>query len=168
MIKTFGDKTPKIADSAFVSEKAYIIGDVEIGESSNIWPGVVIRADIAPIRIGRNVSIQDNTVLHADSPLEIGDNALIGHSAVVHCSRIGRNVLIGINATILDNVEVGDYSIVGAGAVVGEGMKIPSRSFVVGVPAQIKKELSPDKLQMLEQTGGFYSQLGQEYKRQGF
>ena len=168
MIKTFRDKTPRIADSAFVSERAYIIGDVEIGENSNIWPGVVIRADISPIRVGRNVSIQDNTVLHADTPLVIEDNVLIGHSAVIHCSKIGRNVLIGINATILDFVEIGDYCIIGANAMVGERMKIPDRSFVVGVPAEIKKELTPPQLQMLEQTGGFYSQLGQEYKEQGF
>jgi len=168
VIKTFRGKTPKVADSAFVSEAAYIIGDVEIGENSNIWPGVVIRADIAPIRIGRNVSIQDNTVIHADSPLEIGDNTLIGHSAVIHCSKIGSNVLIGINATILDYVEIGDYCIIGANAMVSEGMKIPDRSFVVGVPAQIKRQIPEEQLSMLEQGGKYYAELAKEFKEQGF
>jgi carbonic anhydrase/acetyltransferase-like protein (isoleucine patch superfamily) len=168
MIKSFRGKTPKIAKSAFISEWAYVVGDVEIGENSSVWPGVVIRGDIASIKIGKNTNIQDGSIVHADTPLEIGDNVAIGHSAVVHCQRIGNNVLIGINATLLDFAEVGDYSIIGANAMVGEGMKIPERSFVVGVPAQVKKEISAEQMKLIEETAHHYAQEARGYKEEGF
>ena len=100
MIKAFDGKTPQIAPTAFVSEAAYIIGDVEIGENSSIWPGAVIRGDFTSIKVGHNSQIEDNCVVHAGSPLVIGDNVHIGHGAVIHCSRIGNNVLIGSKATL--------------------------------------------------------------------
>ncbi|MBE0415164.1 MAG: gamma carbonic anhydrase family protein [Dehalococcoidia bacterium] len=168
MIKTFGGKTPQVAQSAFVSEAAYVIGDVEIGEGSSIWPGVVIRGDIASIKIGKMVNVQDNSVLHADTPLVIGDNVLIGHSAVIHCERIGNNVIVGINATLLDFTQIGDFCIIGANAMVGERMRIPDRSLVLGVPARVKKELSAEQIKMVERACEHYALLAQEYKKQGF
>jgi len=167
MLKSFRGKTPKIAESAFISEKAYIIGDVEIGENSNVWPGVVIRADFASIKIGNNVSVQENSVIHTYTPLVIGDNVLIGHCAMIHCQKIGNNVLIGINATLLDFAQVGDRCIIGANAMVGEGMQIPDRSLVVGVPARVTKELSEEELKMVDHIAEPYAQLGREYKEEG-
>lgn len=167
MIRNFNNKTPRIADSAFVSEAAYVIGDVEIGENSSVWPGTVIRGDFATIKIGKNTNVQDNSVIHADTPLVIGDDVLIGHGAIVHCESIGDHVLVGINATLLDGTEIGDYCIIGANAMVSEGMKIPSRSFVVGVPAQIKRELTAERVESLKDIGRFYARLAQEYKKQG-
>ena len=114
MIRSLGDKTPKIADSAFISEAAYVIGDVEIGENSGIWPGAVVRGDFGSIRIGRNTMIEDNCVVHGAVPMEIGDNVLIGHAVVVHGKKVGNNTLVGNNATILDDAEIymeGDKSI---------------------------------------------------------
>ena len=167
MLKSFRGKTPKIAESAFISERAYIIGDVEIGENSNVWPGVVIRADFASIKIGSNVSVQDNSVIHGDAPMVIGDNVLIGHCAMIHCQRIGNYALIGNNATLLDFAQVGNRCIIGANALVGEGMQIPDRSLVVGVPAQVKKELSEAQLKMVDHIAEHYAQLGREYKDEG-
>lgn len=134
MIKSIGDKTPKIAESAYISESACIIGDVEVGEGSGIWPGAVLRGDFAPIRIGCNSQIEDNSVLHGT--VEIGDNVIIGHGAVVHgapinATRIGNSTLIGNNACILDDTEIGEYCIIGAGSVVTERTKIPSQSLVI-------------------------------------
>jgi len=106
MIRSFNGKTPKIADTAFVSEFAYVVGDVEIGEKSGVWPGAVVRGDFGSIRIGQNSHIEDNAVLHAWKSLIIGDNVTVGHSAVVHCLRIGDNVLVGNNATVLDDTEM--------------------------------------------------------------
>ena len=83
MIRSFRGKTPRIADSAFVSEVAYVVGDVEIGEDSSVWPGAIIRGDFAPIRIGRNTHVEDNTLVHSGEPLTIGDNVLVGHGVVV-------------------------------------------------------------------------------------
>src|SRR5687768_6293827 len=90
-ILTFDGKTPKIHPSAFISQTATIIGDVEIGEGSSVWPGAVIRADFAPIRIGNGTHIEDNCVLHTGSLLEIGDNVTVGHSVVIHCRRVGNS-----------------------------------------------------------------------------
>ena len=164
MIESFDGKTPRIAESAFVHESANVIGDVEIGESCIVWPGAVIRGDFGSIKIGRNVFVEDNCVLHVGDItkvhqgvqsiadigdrafLQIGDNVIIGHAAVINGKRIGSNVLIGISASILHNVEIGDYCIVAAGAMVMMGTKIPARSFVAGIPAEIKGEAKEEHL----------------------
>ena len=171
MIRSFEGKTPKIAESAFVSEAAYVIGDVEIGEGSSVWPGAVIRADFARIRIGQNNLIEDNCVLHTGIPMEIGDNNTIGHGVVIHGLKIGNNNLIGMNATVLDNVEIGNHCIIGAGCLVSQGMKIPDNSFVVGVPAEIKRQISPERRRQRRgptaQGGQSYADLTKKYKEQG-
>src|SRR4030042_4874489 len=100
MIRKVNGKSPKIASSAFVSEAAYIVGDVKIGENSNIWPGAVIRADFGKITIGKNTSIEDNCVVHSGADVIIGHNTIMGHGAVVHCHRLGSRVLGGNNATL--------------------------------------------------------------------
>lgn len=167
MIRSFDGKTPKIAGSAFISEAAYIVGDVEIGEHSNVWPGAVIRADFAPIKIGRYVDIEDNATLHAGVAMEIGDNVIVGHGAAVHSSRVGNKVLIGMNATTLHNSEIGDFCIIGAGSVVTEGMVIPSGSFVVGVPAKIKGPTTERMKGWTQGHSDFYPNLAKRYKEQG-
>lgn len=168
MIKSFNGKTPKIAKSAFISEAAHVIGDVEIGENSNVWPGAVIRGDMGSIKIGANTSIQDNSVLHAELPMEIGNNVLIGHSAVVHGKKIGSNTLIGNNATILDETHIGDFCIIGAGCVVSQGMEIPDNSLVVGVPGKIKGKPSSQQLWWVKEAPQIYTKLAKQYKEQGF
>lgn len=170
MIRSFNGKTPKIAESAFVSETAYVIGDVEIGENSGIWPGAVVRGDFASIKIGCNTMIEDNCVLHTGVPMEVGDNVLIGHSVVVHGMKIGNNTLIGNNATILDNAQIGSFCVIGAGSMVSHDMKIPDYSFVVGVPAKIKGQISPEKRQKrprLRQGPQSYAEMLKLYKEQG-
>ena len=164
MIRALNNRTPQIADSAFISETAYVVGDVKIGENSSVWPGAVIRADFATIEIGDNTQIEDNCVLHTGERQVIGNNVHIGHGAVVHCSRIGNNVLIGMNSTILDGAEIGDYCIIGANSLVRQGMKIPDKSFVVGIPAQIKGETSQDHIAWIDMGVKEYVRLAQEYR----
>ena len=105
MIRPLDGKSPRIHPSAFISEAAYIVGDVVIGENTSIWPGAVIRADYGDIIIGKNCSIQDNAVLHTDDHLELGDNVLLTHGAVVHGGKVGSNVLIGVNAVLLEDTD---------------------------------------------------------------
>jgi len=171
MIRRLGDKTPKIADSAFISEAAYVVGDVEIGENSSVWPGAVIRGDFASIRIGRNTMIEDNSVVHTGVDMEIGDNVTLGHSVVMHGVKIGHNTLIGNNATILDDAEIGSFCIVGAGCLVSQGMKVPDNSFVVGVPGKIKGQVPPERWQQRRQQrqqGSLtYAELVKRYKELG-
>ena len=167
MIKAFNGKEPRISETAYVCQTAYIIGDVEIGEESGIWPGVVVRGDFASIRIGRQTIIEDNSVVHCGAPMEIGNNVIIGHSVVVHGKKIGNNILIGNNATILDNSEIGDYCVIGAGCVVSPGMIIPDRSFVLGVPGRIKGEVRPEVIKRLESGNQSYLSFFEKYREAG-
>ena len=115
------------------------------GEHANIWPGAVIRGDIAKITVGRYTSIEDNCVIHGAMDISIGDNTIVGHGAVLHCKKIGHNVLIGNNATVLDNAEIGDYCIIAAGSVVSPGTKFPPESLAMGVPARVKGRISEEQ-----------------------
>ncbi len=173
MIKSFRGKTPRIAQSAFVSEAAYVVGDVELGENSSVWPGAVIRGDFGKIKIGKNTAVEDNCIVHSGSPADpiggvtIGDNVHIGHGAVVNCRRIGNNVLIGMNATILHDAEIGNFCIIGASCLVSQGMQIPDKSFVVGVPAKTKGEVTPQQLFWVEKAPQAYAELVKQYKQEG-
>ncbi len=154
-----------------MSEAAYVVGDVELGEESSVWPGAVVRGDFGRIRIGRNTVIEDNCVLHTGEPMWIGDDNIIGHAVVVHCARVGSSCLIGNHATLLDGAIVGDFCLVASGAVVLGGAIVPDRSFVVGVPARIEP-LSGSHLQRLEGQGKAnaeqgYGKMARRYKEAG-
>ena len=166
MIRSFNGKTPRIHPTAFISEACYIVGDVEIGENSSVWPGAVIRADFGKITIGRSSVIQDTCVVHTDDYLDIGDNVLVTHGAVIHGHRVGNNVLMGINAVLLESVEIGDYCLIGAGAVVRANAKVPNESLVVGVPAEVRP-LSPENRRRLEAPTANYIRNAQAHKQAG-
>ncbi|MBN1367372.1 MAG: gamma carbonic anhydrase family protein [Dehalococcoidales bacterium] len=172
MIRSLGDKTPKIADTAFVSEAAYVIGEVEIGEYSSVWPGAVIRADFGSIKIGKNTAVEDNCVIHSGTlsnpgyreELVIGDNVQIGHGAVLNCRKIGNKVLIGMNATVLHDAEIGNSCIIAAGALVKDGAKIEDGSFVAGVPGKVMGKATKEQLWWVEQAPEVYKQLVERYR----
>jgi carbonic anhydrase/acetyltransferase-like protein (isoleucine patch superfamily) len=168
MIRSFNGVSPKIAPSAFVSEAAYVIGDVEIGENSSVWPGAVIRGDICKIVIGDSSSVEDNCVVHGATKITIANNVIIGHGAVVHCQKIGSNVLIGNNVTLLDGAEIGDSCIVGAGALVLSDTKVPNHSVVMGAPAEVKERVTKQQRDKIKQGSAFYAKLAQRYLEQGF
>jgi len=141
----FKGKKPSISKSAFIAENATLIGDVSIGSNSSIWYGVVLRGDMNYIRIGNNVSVQDNSVMHGTAnkfPTIIGNNVSIGHNAIVHGCTIGNNCLIGMGCIILEGSKIGDWCIIAAGAVVPEGMDIPNGSVVMGVPGKITAKVT--------------------------
>ncbi len=173
MIRGVNGKTPRVAESAFVSESAYVVGDVEIGDGSSVWPGAVIRGDFGRITIGRNTAVEDNCVIHSGSlsspiiDVTIGDNVLIGHGAVLNCRRIGSDVVIGMRATILHDAEIGDFCLIAAGCVVGQGMKVPENSFVAGVPARIKGKLTAQQVRWIQEGPRDYAELARQYREQG-
>ncbi|MFC2014835.1 gamma carbonic anhydrase family protein [Chloroflexota bacterium] len=173
MIRSFNGKTPRIADSAFVSEAAYIVGDVEIGENSSVWPGAVIRGDMGKITIGNNSVIEDNCVIHSGAPnlpptndVIIGDNVIFGHGAMSNGHKIGNYVVVSIGAIILHDVEIGDGSIIAAGCVVKEKAIIPEKSFVVGVPGVIKGQVADSQSYWMEQSPRIYAEIAQQYKKE--
>ena len=166
MIRSLNGKTPRIHPTAFISEAAYIVGDVEIGENSSVWPGAVLRGDYGSITVGKNTSIQDNCVLHADDYLKVGDNVVVTHGAVLHCHKIGNNVLVGINAALLENVEIGDNCIIGAGSVVLSGAVVPEGSVVTGVPGKVRP-LKGELRKVIEFGVAQYQGNAQRYKAAG-
>lgn len=173
MIKPFKNASPKVDPSAFVAETAVIIGDVEIGPRANIWYGVVIRGDINHVRIGAETNIQENTVVHVDlndrglgdCATIIGDRVTVGHGAILHGCKIGDDCLIGMGATLLSGASVGAGSVVAAGALVREGQQIPERSMVMGMPAEVKRQLPEEALEKLRRSAAHYVELSEEYKR---
>lgn len=137
-VRSLGEKVPRIAETAWVSEAGYVVGDVELDEGSSVWPGAVVRGDFSSIHVGANTVVEDNCVLHTGEPLRIGPDTTIGHAVVVHCRSIGANCLIGNGSVLLDSAEIGDLCLVAAGSLVLPRTVVPSRSFVSGNPATIK------------------------------
>ena len=164
MLMTLRGKTPAVSPEAFIAPTAALIGDVTVGPDSSVWFGAVIRGDSASITVGRATSIQDNCVLHteADRPLTVGDNCTVGHGAIVHCTSVGSNTLIGMGAVLLDGAVIGDHCNIGAGAVVKENAVVPAGTMMVGIPAKPVRELSPEQIAFLDGTSPYVA-LAREY-----
>lgn len=154
MIKPFRDKTPTIEPTAFIAENAVVIGDVEIGAAASIWYNCVLRGDVNFIRIGARTNVQDGTIIHvsrgAEYPTIVADEVTIGHNATIHGCHIESGSLIGIGAIVLDGARIGRNSLVAAGSLVTPNTVIPERSFVVGSPAKVKRELGDDEVEGLQ------------------
>ena len=149
IIKSLRGKTPVFGQNCWLAETAVIIGDTSVGDNCSIWFGAVLRGDVNYIKIGNNVNIQDNAVIHATylkSPTTIGNSVTIAHGAVVHGCTIHDNVLIGINSVILDDVIIHSDSIIAEGAVVTKGTIVESGAVYAGSPAKKIKDMSPELL----------------------
>lgn len=163
-ILNFNGKKPQISAEAYIAPTAALIGDVTVGRDSSVWFGAVIRGDNAPITIDEGTSVQDNVVLHTEPgrALHVGSNVTIGHNAIVHCSEVGDNTLVGMGAILLDGAVIGKNCIIGAGAVVKENAVVPDGTMMVGVPAKAVRELSEaQKAKLGEQS--HYVALSKEY-----
>ncbi len=150
LIKSVKGVSPKWGKDCWIADNATIVGDVIIGDQCTIWFNAVVRGDVHYIHIGNKVNIQDQVVIHCTyqtSPVEIGNNVSIGHSAIIHGCKIGNNVLIGMGAIIMDDVIIEDNCIIAAGAIVTKNTFIPSYSIFAGIPAKKIKNLSVEQLQ---------------------
>jgi len=150
LIKTLNGNTPKIGDNCFLAETATVIGEVEIGNNCSIWYNAVLRGDVHYIKIGNNTNIQDNAVVHATfkkSPTNIGNYVTIAHGAIVHGCTIHDNVMIGMNAVVLDDAVVNSNTIIAAGSVVTKGTIVESGCVYAGIPAKKIKEISKELLE---------------------
>ncbi len=160
------DLTPRVHASAWVADSAQIIGHVELAEDVSVWFGTVIRGDTETISVGRGSNIQDNSVLHADhgKPLVIGEYVTVGHQAMLHGCTIGDGSLIGIQAVVLNSARIGRNCLVGAGSLVTEGKEFPDGSLILGSPANVVKQLSPEQIQGLKMSAKHYIQNARGYK----
>lgn len=169
MIKSFQGKTPKIHETAYITDDAIIIGDVEIGAESSVWFGSILRGDVNFIRIGERTNIQDGTIIHVSRETHstvLEDEITVGHRVTLHGCYIETGCLIGIGATILDGTRIGRNSLVAAGSLVTPNTKIPPRSLVMGSPAKVKRELSDAEVEDLEKFWRNYVSLSRIYKNQ--
>ena len=161
------DKTPQIADSAWVADNAEVMGDVRLGENVSIWFNTTLRGDNDPITIGDGTNIQDGSVLHTDEgvPLTIGRNVTVGHMVMLHGCSIGDESLIGIGAIVLNGAKIGRNCLVGAGALVTEGKEFPDGSMIIGSPAKVVRQLTPEQIDGLRHSAQHYIVNARRYKQ---
>lgn len=153
-----GEDRPRIHPQAYIHPEATLIGEVRIGPSSSVWPGVVIRADNGPIIIGARTSIQDGTVIHTQqqNQTRIGSDCVIGHLVHLEGCVLEDRVLIGSGAVVLESVICRSPSLVGAGAVVSPGTEVPAGAMALGVPARIRPgAVSPDSVRINAEAYSF-------------
>lgn len=166
MIIQYKGLQPQLHPSVYMAEGAKLIGDLRMGEESSVWFNAVLRADLAPIIIGKRCNIQDNVVGHVntDQPLILGDDVSVGHTAIIHGCRIGTGSLIGMGAILLNGADIGEYTLIGAGSVVTENSKIPPYTLALGTPAKVIRELTDADLERMSRTSLGYVTKGKEYR----
>ena len=139
---------PVVHPSAYVHPTAVLIGDVIVGPDCYVGPCASLRGDFGRLILERGVNVQDTCVMHGfpGTDTVIEEDGHIGHGAVLHGCRIGRNALVGMNAVVMDNAVIGEASIVAAMAFVKAGVEIPPRSLVAGMPAKVVRALSDEEI----------------------
>lgn len=175
VMRSFRGHSPQLGERVWVDSSAVIIGDVEIGDDSSVWPLVSIRGDMHYIRIGARTSIQDNSCLHITHasefkpeghPLRIGDDVTVGHKVMLHGCTIGNQVLIGMSSTILDGAVVEDKVVIGAGSLVPPGKRLQSGYLYLGAPAKQIRPLTEAELNYFHYACQNYVTLKNEYLAQ--
>ena len=163
---------PVVAAGAYIDPAAVVIGDVEIGADTSIWPFCVLRGDVHRIRVGARTNIQDGAIVHVTHdgpytpggfPTLIGDDVTIGHGAVIHACTIGDACLIGMHATILDGAVVKKHGFVGAGAVVAPGKVVGEGELWLGNPARLARRLTDEEIERLYYSAAKYVELKNDY-----
>jgi gamma-carbonic anhydrase len=167
MIRPFRGIQPQIHATAYVDPSAQVIGDVHLGADASIWCNCTVRGDMYYIRIGDRSNVQDNSVIHTRTgshPTILEEEVTVGHSVTLHGCYVERGSLIGIGSILLDDVRVGERSLVAAGSLVSPGTIIPPRSFVMGIPARVKRPLTDDEVAGLELFWKNYVEYSHVYR----
>ena len=149
---------PRLAPTAWVADSAQVIGNVVLEDDTSVWFGSVLRGDTETITIGRGSNIQDGSVLHADvgMPIVVGQNVTVGHQVMLHGCTIGDESLIGIGAVVLNGAKIGRNCLVGARALVTEGKEFPDGSMIIGSPAKVVRQLTPEQIEGLRNSARHY------------
>ena len=141
----------------WIAPNATVVGDVTLQEDVSIWYGAVLRGDSGAISVGRGTNIQDNCVVHEKTG--IGNDCTVGHGAIVHGCTIGDRCMVGMGAMVLTGAVIGDDCLIGAGAVVTGKMNAPAGSVLLGSPAKIVKEITPQMREEIRLDGELYIRL---------
>ncbi|MEO0085122.1 MAG: gamma carbonic anhydrase family protein [candidate division WOR-3 bacterium] len=165
LILPFGGHEPEIGPEVFIAPGAIVAGQVRLGRGVGIWFNAVLRGDMASISIGDYTNIQDLAMVHVDyeTPTVIGRRVTVGHRAIIHGATVEDESLIGMGAVILNRARIGTRSLVAAGAVVREGFVVPPGSLVAGIPAQVRRELTPAEQERLKVSAEDYYRRAQAY-----
>ena len=165
----FMGKTPVLGREVYLAPGAVVVGDVTLGDNASVWFNAVLRGDIERIVIGHHTNVQDNAVLHLSDtfPCIVGNYVTIGHGAIVHACTVGDETLIGMGATLLDGSIIGRQCIVGANALVSEGRQFPDGSLILGMPARVVRELSPEERAGLKEHAEKYTQMARYFLNRG-
>jgi phenylacetic acid degradation protein len=164
MFYSFNQKIPVVHPSSFVHPQAAVTGDVIIGKNVYIGPGAALRGDWGRIIIEDGCNVQENCTIHMFPGVTVllREGAHVGHGAIVHGAKLGRNCLIGMNSVIMDDAEIGDESIIGALTFIKAGEKIMRRSLVAGNPGKFVREVSDDMLKWKSEGTAMYQNLPSE------
>lgn len=151
----------------YVAPGAVVTGQVVLSAGVNIWFSSVVRGDLAKITLGARVNVQDGCVIHTDNdlPQEVEEGVVVGHGAVLHGRRVGRESLVGIGARLLTGCEIGEECLIAAGAVVTERRRIPPRSVVMGIPGKVVREIRQEELERTRAICAHYLEMAQRYAR---
>lgn len=171
-VRAFNNMLPVMGEGSYVDPQAVVIGDVQLGADSSIWPCAVARGDVNQIRIGERTNIQDGAVLHVSHesdfgkgfPLMIGNDVTVGHNATLHACVIEDEVLIGMNATVLDGAVVPKHTIVGANALVPPGKQLESGWLYMGIPAKPVRQLTEKDIAFFKYSAAHYVKLMRAYQ----
>lgn len=165
----YKDIHPTLGEGVYIHDSAQVIGAVEIGDHSSVWPLCVVRGDVNHIRIGARTNVQDLTCIHVTHdgpytpdggiPTLIGDDVTIGHKALIHACTIGDRVLIGMGAIIMDGAVIEDDVIVAAGSLVSPGKRLESGGLYRGSPVRRARDLTEQELEQLRYSSGHYVRL---------
>jgi carbonic anhydrase/acetyltransferase-like protein (isoleucine patch superfamily) len=160
------EHTPQLAVGAWVADSAQVIGHVELAEDASVWFGAILRGDTELLRIGKGSNVQDGSVLHADIgfPLTLGENVTVGHQVMLHGCAVGDGSLIGIQAVVLNGARIGKHCLVGAGALVTEGKEFPDGSMIIGSPAKVVRQLTPEQIAGLQHSAEHYVANAKRFK----
>jgi len=148
VVKKYRAIAPTLGAGVWLAETSAVIGDVVLGDDTNVWYGSVIRGDVGAVRIGQRVNVQDLCCIHMTENLSssiIEDDVSLGHGVIVHGARIRRGALIGMGSIVMDNAEIGEQSIIGAGSLVTADTVIPPRTLALGRPARVVRPLREDE-----------------------
>jgi carbonic anhydrase/acetyltransferase-like protein (isoleucine patch superfamily) len=152
--------------SVWLAPSAIVVGDVTLAEECGVWFNASLRGDTEAITIGPRTNIQEGAIFHADPgfPVVLGADVTIGHGAIVHGARIGNQAVIGMRATLLNGAEIGAQSLVGAGALVTEGKQFPSGVLILGSPAKVVRDLTPEEIERNQRAAAIYVQRAKAFR----
>jgi carbonic anhydrase/acetyltransferase-like protein (isoleucine patch superfamily) len=160
------EHSPQLADTAWVADSAQVMGNVVMAEGASVWFGAILRGDTEVLTIGKNSNVQDGSVVHADVgyPVTLGDNVTVGHQVMLHGCTVGDGSLIGIQSVVLNGAKIGKNCLVAAGSLVSGGKEFPDGSMIMGSPAKVVRQLTPEQIEGLLESAAHYVENAKRFK----